>query len=128
MAKKRIFIFDMDGVIIDSVDSLLELYGDFLLRLGIKHDNEDLKRINGMNIKEIAKLMKEKYNLIEDESFLAREYVTEMRRRYEKTILVKGIKEILAFLNKKYEICLASSSKRENIDYILNKFDLKKYF
>lgn len=128
MGKKKIFIFDMDGVIINSVDSLLGLYGDFLSKFDVNYDLEDLKKVNGMNIQETAKLMKEKYDLKHDESFLAKEYDIEMKKRYEKVLLVEGIKEILDFLNKEHMICLASSSKRDNIDYILNKFELRKYF
>ena len=128
MDKKKIFIFDMDGVIIDSVDSLLGLYGDFLIKFDKKYHEDELKAINGMKIAEIVEFMKQTHELKEDAEFLTREYDKDMKERYTHVLPVKWIKETVSLLSNSFTLCVASSSKRENIEYILNKFGLKKYF
>ena len=44
---KPVFIFDFDGVIVDSISSLYGIYLEFLREFGIEGNREEFDRLNG---------------------------------------------------------------------------------
>ena len=65
-----ILIFDFDGVIVDSVSSLYEVYIDFLEEFGITGNQEEFNSLNGPKLSEIISFLKNKYHLQKDEKEL----------------------------------------------------------
>lgn len=129
---KRIstIIFDLDGVIVDSeplhfeahkkalekfgVELLLEDYMDFGVAQGDGNLYEKASRKFNVDIdkKEISKLKKQIYRDIFN----------------EKAKLRVGILDLIKSLYGEYDLAVASSGVRDTVEYVIEKFELKKYF
>lgn len=125
----NVFVFDMDGVLIDSIKLHYEVYSGFLQEFGISGTKEEFGSINGPKIREIVKILKNKHGLQhEDDDLLAR-YDRRMSEAYEQSKLTGGVEQLLRELEgKSFKIALASSSERKNIEFILNRFNIAKFF
>lgn len=129
---KKAVIFDMDGVLIDSEPEYMEMNRKLFYGLGIDFENSDFDQYVGMSSFKMWSRIKERHNLINDVDELIE---TERRKMFD--ILssdkisgsVKGIPELLTEL-KSNDIVLnvASSSAKINIELILNKLSLTKFF
>jgi len=127
-------IFDFDGVIVDSENLKFQAYRNILNeKLNIVIDSNN-KHWHGMKEAEVIDfwLRKFKIDCNEEEIF---EIITHKREEYKRLInlgllkLIPGIEEFLNYLkcqNKK--IGLATSSNYEDVNYILNIYNLKNYF
>ena len=126
---KIIFIFDFDGVIVDTVNSLYDVYLDFLKEFRVKGNKEDFNLLNGPKISEIVSFLKEKYSIKKDEEELVSTYCKNLSLIYENAKLNDGVEEILKLLkSKNIKIALASSSKKEEIESVFNRYKLNNYF
>ncbi len=124
-----VFVFDLDGVIVDTLSSLYRVYLEFLGDLGIKGNNEEFNQLNGPSLTEIISFLKEKYHLSQGKEELLERYDQKIKESYITVVLIDGAEEILKLLkNRGFSVALASSSKERNIQFILNKFNLNQYF
>jgi HAD superfamily hydrolase (TIGR01509 family) len=124
-----VFVFDFDGVIVDSIDSLYNAYLEFLQEFSIRGNREEFNLLNGPSLPEIISYLKEKYKLKKNEKELLNVYLGKISKAYENIKLNDGVEEILKFLKrKKIKIALASSSKKGKILSILERYNLKNYF
>ncbi len=124
-----VFIFDFDGVIVDSVEALYNIYLDFLIEFGVKGNKEEFTLLNGPTIPEIVTFLKNKHSIDENRESLLEIYYKKLSSIYNKVKLNNGIEEILRLLKcKNIKIALASSSKKDKINSLLKKFELKHYF
>jgi len=129
MNDKPLFIFDFDGVIVDSIDALYHIYMDFLSEVGVKGNSEEFNLLNGPKLSEIVFFLKEKYAIQKSQDELFDIYMEKISSIYENIKLNEGIKDILKLLsNKNIKIALASSSNKKEIESVLNKNQLKEYF
>ncbi|MEY8214207.1 MAG: HAD family phosphatase [Colwellia sp.] len=129
MDNNTVFVFDFDGVIVNSISALHGVYMEFLSQFGIRGNQEEFNLLNGPKLSEIVSFFKKKYNLNETNIELLNIYTGKISSIYENIKLNNGIEEILKLLrNKNFAIALASSSKRIEIDNILNKNKLNSYF
>jgi len=129
--KKRniLFIFDFDGVIVDSTELLFEVYMDFLGMFGISGSKKEFNFLNGPKIPEIVRYLKKRYFLLGEITELIEMYYRKISKAYDKVKLNSEIVEILKILkSNSIKIALASSSKGKEIEKVLLKFNLKKYF
>jgi HAD superfamily hydrolase (TIGR01509 family) len=128
---KKLFIFDMDGVIIDSEHLYRDLNRKILNELDAEYDEEVYKGFVGIasdkmwsRIKEdnklnqsLTDLMKyaqdKKYSLLQNTDFKPNVGITE---------LLDEIK------NRNASACIASSAQMRNIHLIIEKISLSKYF
>ena len=70
-----VFIFDMDGVIVDTLEILFEKHMLFLKQNGVEGDRKEFfTKLNGPSLKEIISFLKKKYSLDKDEATLLNEY------------------------------------------------------
>ncbi len=123
------FIFDFDGVIADSVSSLSNVYFDFLKKFGVNGNEEEFNLLNGPKLSEIVHFLKEKYKIDKDEKLLLDLYLGKISSAYKNIKLNNGIKEILELLRgKKIKTVLASSSKKEEIVAVLDRYNLNDLF
>lgn len=128
----KIIIFDMDGVLIDSEPAYEEMNKKLFHDLGIRMDDSGYKNLVGMSSFKMWSMLKENFNLkheVEELIILEKNRMFEILNSDKIKEPVKGIKELIGeFKKKNYTLCVASSSAKENIELVLNKHGLQKYF
>ncbi|HOA79917.1 MAG TPA: HAD family phosphatase [Defluviitaleaceae bacterium] len=125
------FIFDMDGVIIDSQPIHFEVEWSALRSFGINEEKEYLEKYAGMTDYEMWELIKKEYTINEPtEKILEQQIKDKVKVVRELDIQpIEGIKELIKNLSDKHiPIAVASSSPRALIEEILNKFAIYDYF
>lgn len=128
----RAFIFDMDGVIIDSEPLHSRIKLKTLAHYGLDFDESGLSLYMGRATKEFfAFVCKEagRDDLDTDEmvELKHRLYLEELEGG--EAGLIDGVTDILEHLKERnIPTALASSAGREIIDAVLTRFELKKYF
>lgn len=125
------FIFDMDGVIIDSEPLHFEVDQYVMNKLGVRISKQELEEYVGMTNPEMWADLVQKYNLIESiEDIISLQLQTKMAmldKSQEKPI--EGVIELITLLNQSnISIGLASSSPRVFIEAVLNKFGIQEFF
>ncbi|MDY5114507.1 MAG: HAD family phosphatase [Campylobacter sp.] len=126
---RDIFIFDFDGVIVDSVSALKRIYYDFLAQFDKKGNDKEFDSLNGVKLADIIKTLKSNYKLALSEKTLFDIYNQKIMCMYENVALNKGVARTLEFLsNKGYKIALASSAKYLEIITVLNRYKLTNFF
>lgn len=130
--QNKIVIFDMDGVLIDSEPAYMEMNKKLFGELGIKMNEANYHELVGMSSFNMWTMLKEDFNLSREVNELMKLEKNRMYDILNSDIIagpVKGITELLNSLNeKKYNLCVASSSPKDNIDLVLSKLKLDKYF
>ena len=119
-------IFDMDGVIVDTE------YQDFLIQKDfIKHLNPKSSYEDSELLVLVGKSYFNLYRLLQQ--FIEKEYASFSDERYEKIdyslLFRKEILKIIDYaLKNGIKLAVASSSKYEHINEVLERCDIKKYF
>lgn len=128
---KKWVIFDMDGVIVDSEYTFLSSKTEMLLDRGIDTDESYQYQFMGTTFDYMWRVMKEECQL-EDS---VEDLIAEMNRRRQEMIdrdgvkAIKGAKELIQFLtNKGYQLAVASSSPKDDIEKNLAALGLSQYF
>lgn len=125
-------IFDMDGVIIDSEPIHITCEWKVFKILGIKISEDEHHSMIGMTDRAMWTKLKSKFDLMQSVEELV-ELKQVLYIEFLKSLTnLRPISHIPTLISKLYkenfQIALASSSPRIQIDFILNEFDLKKYF
>jgi len=129
MDNKIIFVFDLDGVIIETVEELYHAYLNFLREFGFFGTREEFEKLNGPKLSEIISYLKKKYNLSESQENLTEKYLIFIKNAYVNAKLIKNSNELINFLKKEgFKIALATSSKKEQVYNILKKFNIFDHF
>ena len=122
----------MDGVLIDSEPAYLEMNKKLFIDFGIEMDDEDHKALVGLPSLPMWTMLKKKYDLRNDISEfmqLEKKRMIEILDSDKIEKPIDGIIELIETLEEHdLKLSVASSSARENIDFVLAKFGLKKYF
>lgn len=122
-------IFDLDGVVADTIGSLHEIYSDIAKTLGLASSQDEFNYLNGLNIEEISFYLEKKTNSTHKKDDIKNMFIERFQYMYEKVKLIPGVMDTLESLHKNdIKIGLASSSKRHNIDTLLNKFNIRHFF
>lgn len=128
----KVVIFDMDGVLIDSEPAYLEMNIKMFEQFGIEMDDDNYKALVGMPSVPMWKFLKEKYDLKNEVS----EFIDlEKKRMFEildSDIITKpviGINELIEDLKSyNFKLSVASSSAKDNINFVLEKLKIKDNF
>jgi beta-phosphoglucomutase-like phosphatase (HAD superfamily) len=124
-----VFVFDFDGVIVDTLKPLYAVYLKFLEEFGVIGTKKEFDSLNGPTVPEIVAFLKNKYELENDIEELLRRYCRKLSSAYEKCGLNDGAEEIVKLLkHREFIVALASSSKKTEIAKILNRFELRNHF
>jgi HAD superfamily hydrolase (TIGR01509 family) len=131
MKNKSLFIFDMDGVIVDTEPLYIKMNKDFLSQHNAFISDEAYNQFIGISATTMWDYLREKYHL----PFTTNELIgLEKQAKYDildKSPLkpIDGIVDLLDMLkSKNYRIAIASSSMRKNIELIISKTNLNGYF
>jgi HAD superfamily hydrolase (TIGR01509 family) len=128
----KVVIFDMDGVIIDSEPAYLEMNLKMFSEMGIDMDENDYKALVGMPSLPMWTMLKEKYNFEKDVDEIILSEKNRMFEILDSGIISKPMNGISDLLNElklnNYKLSVASSSAKDNIELILKKLDLFRYF
>jgi beta-phosphoglucomutase len=125
-----VFIFDMDGVVVDNAVWHLKAFAEFGKRHGLVQTKEGYTKYFGNTNQTI---MNSLFNTIlppDKLNDLAEEKETIYRELYRP--FIQPVKGLPAFLKNASEkaipIALATSAPKENVDFTLDLTGLKKYF
>lgn len=126
----KAFIFDMDGVLIDSEPLWEETETLLLKKRGIAYNASYRDKILGLNQTDSANLLIDTFNLSASVNEIIEERESILLSLYENELkLIPGVIQLLTALKKiQIKIGLASSSGMNIIEYVLDKFRLNKYF
>ena len=126
----KTFIFDMDGVIVDSELHWKSLEGYFLQSLIPDWTSVDQDKIIGLSVHDLYRLLTTDYGLQHNKEKFLDLYHEMAREIYvEKASLLPGFLDVLSWLReKRIRVALASSSPRPWIEMVLDKFNLHAAF
>lgn len=127
----KAFIFDMDGVIIDSEPLHFESDRMVMRDFGIELTDEELNRYVGVDNPQIWSELKEKYKISTSiEDLLKRQHANKLKLlRTRRLQTIKGINELILDLKSKgIAIALASSSSMDFIRLVLRKLGITECF
>lgn len=133
---QKAFIFDVDGVIIDSEPLHARAKLLALQSLGIKATAEELNLEGyvGRGADAFAKDMVVRYPQL---SHMSWEEIADLKKKFYLELLandpaiqpISGLRELLARLKaKNYRIGIGSSSRKNMVEMVLEKFQIRDYF
>ena len=124
-------IFDMDGVLVDNRDVHIESFSTWCQSRNLNIDKNELVSYFGMGNDEIFPLILKRDDLTEQDII---QFSQEKEAIYRDMIAaeikpLKGLVELLESLKKKgIKIAVGSSGIRENVNFVLEKCNISKYF
>ena len=123
-------IFDMDGTLVDSMfmwDSLvLGIFDDY----GKVPTQEFVQNFLHYTVEETIQVMRDDFGFEQSADELFSEYAQRVTKFYREDAKLKpGAREILRSMKDAgAKICLATITDRPNVEIVLGKYDLLKYF
>lgn len=126
----KAIIFDMDGVIVDSIPMHLKIWKKMFEKRKIPFSNKIFEKYNGTSTYEIGKSLIKDFNLKETPNDIVKEKLEYelIYRKKEIKLFKKSIFVLKKLKRQGYKIALATSSKKSILNFILKNFDIKKYF
>lgn len=124
-------IFDMDGVIIDSEPIHFEVDMQTMKELGVNISKEELNKYVGTTNEYMITELKSKYNIERslEEIVDYKMKLTINKVKDAEINVISGIPELLSSLkNNNIKTAIGSSSPKELINAVIEKFGLEKYF
>jgi HAD superfamily hydrolase (TIGR01509 family) len=127
----KLAIFDMDGVLADTEPVYGRMYAEVYRRFGLELPAEERDSFIGRATAHIWNFVREKYSLTAQLSELIalKEKVYGEMLRAEKLEPIQGVVELLDYLRAEgFTLAIASSSKREIIEYITTAIGIRSRF
>lgn len=128
---KKLVIFDMDGVLLDSEKLYMDMNQIFFRQLGAEISIEEHQTFIGISATKMWTYIKEKFDLAETVEKLKEQEKALKYKTLSETELfpTPGVVDFLEYLKQKeYTLAIASSSLKINVDLILSKLRLHTYF
>ena len=117
-------IFDMDGVLVDSMPYHADAWVTVFADVGIKIKREDIYEIEGSNHTGIIKLifMKACRTPCPSDFYILAERKKEIFKKINKVRVFKGIYEFISYLKDKCLLGVVSGSDREVVNELIERF------
>lgn len=128
---KKLIIFDLDGVLLNSEPLYKEMNLRFFKQLGAEITDEEYQSFIGISATKMWTYIKEKAGLQQTVEELKEQEKELKYKTLEEAELVptSGVIDLLEYLKQNgHTIAIASSGLKKNIDLILQKLDMAKYF
>ena len=129
---KSTFIFDMDGVLVDSEPVYLQIHRQYFQNLGIPSDDETIFKLTGLTAHRIFTDVKARHQLhgsVEELVENELDIIVKTFRELPDLQPVAGISELLEKLKLNHKhIGFGSSNTRNMVDLLLEKTGLTPYF
>ncbi|MDD2439654.1 MAG: HAD family phosphatase [Methanosarcinaceae archaeon] len=119
----KAFIFDMDGVLVDSMPFHAAAWRHAFQEMGMVIQDEDIYAIEGSNSRMGLPLLINKVEKDPDDfdfEELTKKYRQEFRKNFQLRAF-EGMKECLKVLKKRFLLCVVSGTDRVIVHEILNK-------
>lgn len=128
LSKFKVFIFDMDGVLIDSLFYKALSFVEALKKFGVDISVEDVIKYMGMSRWDIGRALIEKFNLDISLEELVETRMKILEKFRESITYTRCAKELLQFLKSKGKILVLATSSNKNsvfkeIPHIIEFFD-----
>ncbi len=126
----EVYIFDMDGTLIDSMTFWDNLMPHYLDTVGIVPEAELVTEIRNMPLQSGVEFVREKYGLALTKEEIITEVRTLLKQKYESEFpLDDSAVEILESLKSRgKKIVLATATQRSLVNVFLNRFNLVGFF
>jgi len=122
-------IFDFDGVLVDTVDDLFNVYWEIIGDLGLKNSDQDTSKLNGLTIRQICNEIIRINNIAIDFDDLLSMYYKKLDRLYSYCEVIDSSVNLVKFLyDKKTTLSIASGCPEKYIHMVLNRIGVYKYF
>ncbi|MFO7711090.1 MAG: HAD family phosphatase [Candidatus Woesearchaeota archaeon] len=121
-------IFDMDGVLVDSIGVHMKIWRSIFEKRGLTFDKEGFKKYNGTSSKQIAMRLIEEFSLEDTPENILSEKIAYDSRYLDELRLFPRTKSVLSRLKKSYRLALATSARKEMLDHIDSRFGLLSFF
>ncbi len=123
-------IFDMDGVLIDSVPHHYEVFRDFMKEHGVEIDMDDFREFNGTTTKEVIEYLSRKHAKDLDVHELSAEKERRTWKRIaEEADIFDGVHSLIEVLKYSgFRVALATSTEREHAEHFFRMSGLKDRF
>jgi len=131
MKKPEAVIFDMDGVIIDSEPFHMAINNDILKEYGATMDEQDHQKLVGYSTNDTWGYFKDKFNLPVSIDTLKEKAATGALSFLDQHQMepVDGIRDLIRVLESaRVKLAVASSSRRDYIEKVLENFGLTEHF
>ncbi len=122
MNKVKAILFDMDGVLVDSMSAHIESWYKAFHKFNIKVSKDELRNLGGVNFKDTIQILSEKYNvkLSTDDQFNLYHHKIEVFKKIHKVIIYSNVVSNIKLLREKgFKIALVTGSYRELTDEIV---------
>jgi len=121
MKKKRLVIFDLDGVIVDSKKNMNIAWNDTSKKFQLNISFQKYFKFLGKSFYEILKSLGIKKNF----ENIANHYSKISLKNFNKIKLYKGVKNTLNFIKKENYICIVTSKDKFRTKKLVKYFELK---
>lgn len=109
-------IFDMDGVLVNSVPALYDAYIEFLAMHGVAGHEAEFEELNGPRLPEIVAILRQRYGLPGMFEELMSIYRGKMECAYRTARMIDGMPALLHRLHRAgFILAVASSASREQV-------------
>ncbi len=120
----KAIIFDMDGVLVDSMPYHAEAWKEAFAGVGISIEKRDIYEIEGSNHKQIVELIFRRFGRVpidKDVKELSSKKI-EIFNRIEQVMPFEGIKELLTDLAPEHSLAVVSGSNHNTVHDLMNTF------
>jgi len=125
---KKAVLFDVDGVIADSEKIGLDVFDKTIGKYDIYLTEEEKKKFMGVTDEICYRELSKSRNIKLDINKLLKEHFEIYEKELQGVDILPYVEECVTTLKKRYKLAVVSGSTSKQVDIILKKAKIKKYF
>lgn len=120
-------IFDMDGVLVNTLQALYDIYLNALSNQGVQGSRDEFNEMNGPHMEDVVSILSQRHNL--KKAQLKEDFSQLHATLYDRATLTEGALFLIKSLHHQgIQLAIASSASKSNILKILARYELSHYF